>query len=376
LAPSPNAGTYTLIGAEGNTAEVRSTVIEPLNQSAFTFNLFNVPFSSLSTSITQDDLFSFSDSSVDFIDLGAKSQWDVVNTPDYSGGAWKVLIPAYSATAYEIKDIRNGLLILDGNATLPTSATNLTYTLLTDTDATAATSTSGELASQRRGYVNLNATFIDVDSFIRLGDFVNYSGSNYEIVEFDGSNLWIAEWTGGNVAGVSVAIHRQLLENAIGYFGYQGLNLTTFANHEAEFSICNGSNPPAIITDDNHFKENYMFKIGDQYFQIAEWNQKEVKLVGREQNWTTQDAGGTAVAYSIIHFPKSQVNVQFTVFSHIDRDGHDVIIREIEDQVDQNVAIVALAAGESSGVQENVAQEEGVTFQIERKNGDKEEGEI
>ena len=377
LSPSPNAGTYVLVNAEGNTAEVHSAVIEPVNQSAFTFNLYNIPFSSLSTSISQIDLFTFSDSSVDFAQLGVKTQWDSTNTPDYSGGAWKVLLPAYSATPYEIQDIRNGELILDGDSSLPTTnVTGLSYTLLTDTDTTAASETTGELQCERRAYVDMNATFVDVDSFIRLGDYVNYGGSNYEIVGIDGDNLWISGWTSGDVAGVSVAIHRVLLENAIGYFGYRGLSMTTFADHEAEFSIVNGSNPPAIVTDDSHFKENYMFKIGEQYFQIAEWNGNKVKLVGREQNWTTQSAGGTVTAYSLIHFPKKQVNVQFTVFSHLDRDGHDVVIREIEDKVDQNVAIVALASGDSNGVQENVSQEEGITFHIERTNGDNEEGEI
>lgn len=374
LSPSPNAGTYVLFNINNGTAEIQSGVIEPLDQSAFTFNLYNIPFSSLATSISQDDEHSFVDAAVDFTELGVKTQWDVANTPDYTGGAWKVLLETYSLTPYEIVDIRNGVLILAGDSLLPTATTNgLTYTLLNDADETVVNSTTGSLSCQRRGYVDLNATFVDIDSFIHLGDFVNYNGTNYEIVEFDGNNVRIDGWTNGEVAGVMVDIRRRIVHNAIGYFGYRGLNLTTFADHEVEFEIMNGSNPPVVVTDNNHFKENYMFQIDGQFFQIAEWDGQQVKLIGRAQNWLTS---GNAVAYSLVHFPKKQVNVQFTVFNHLDRDGHDVVVREIEDQVEQNVAIVALAASQSNGIQENVAQEEGITFRIEMRNGDNEEGEI
>jgi hypothetical protein len=77
-----------------------------------------------------------------------------------------------------------------------------------------------------------------------------------------------------------------------------------------------------------------------------------------------------------VHFPKEQINVQFVVFDHLDRDGHDVAIREIESTVDLNTAIVALSSSQDSGIQENVAQDEGITFFIERSNGNIEEGEI
>jgi len=378
LSPSPNAGTYTINNIEGNTARIASSVIEPLNEASFTFNLSNIMYSKIATDITQDDFFYLADSSVDFAEIGVKTQWDTTNTPDYTGGSWKVSIPAYSGTAYEIRDITNGVLSLDDDGTLPIAgASGVAYTLLTDLDATQETSTSGELTAERRGYVELNAPLLtDIESFIRLGDYLHYSSTEYEIIEFNGNDFWIADWTSGDVAGVPINTRRRLLVNSQGYFGYKGLRLTTFADHEAEFGIVNGSNPPAVITDDNQFKENYMFKIGEQFFRILEWDGIEVKLAGREQSWTTQTAGGTAVAYSLVHFPKEQINVQFVVFDHLDRDGHDVVIREIESTVDSNIAIVALSSGQDNGIQENVAQDEGIEFFIERGDGNIEEGEI
>lgn len=371
LSPSPNAGTYMIDKGTGNTARVTSTVIEPLNESQFTFNLSNVVYNSSATNITQDDLFKFSDSSTDFVELGVQTQQDPA--------AWKVLITAYSATAYEIERMVNGVIHLDDDGTLPVGgASGVSYTLLTNTDATVATSTTGVIEVERRGYVDLNDNaFVDIHQFIRSGDYLQYDDVEYRITDFDGLDFWIADWTNGDVAGVNINTRRRLLRNAIGSLGYKGLNLTTFADHEAEFEIVNGSNPPPTdqVTDDNKFKENYMFKIGEQFFKILIWDGVNVQLSGREQSWTTLTAGGTAKAYSLVHFPKKQVNVQFLVFDHLDRDGHDVIVREVLDSVDQTIAIVALSNGDNS-IEESISQDEGISFVIERRSGDTEEGEI
>jgi hypothetical protein len=378
LAPSANAGTYTIGDISGNTAVVTSATIEPVNQSAFTFNLSNNILSSWTASITQKDWFWVSDSSVDFAQLGVKTQWDTTHTADYTGGSWKVNIPAYSATSYEIKDVYNGVLLLDGDSSLPTAgASGVSYTLLDDTDATIATSSSGVISCDRRGYVNMNLSGLsDIEDYVDTGDYVYYSGSEYLVVGFESNNMWIADWTGGDVAGVTLNTRRRLLNNSVGYFGYKGLQLTTYADHEAEFGVVNGSNPPSVVTDNSRFKENFLFKIGNDYYRISQWNGKNVTLVGREQNWTTLSAGGTAVGYSLVWFEKDEVNVQFLVFDHLDRDGHDVAVREIEDTTEATVAISALTTNQSSGIHENVAQEEAISFIIEKRDGSKEEGEI
>ena len=64
------------------------------------------------------------------------------------------------------------------------------------------------------------------------------------------------------------------------------------------------------------------------------------------------------------------------MFDHLDRDGHDVVVREIEDITDTGTAITALTTNSGSGIQENVAQEEGIHFIVEHRDGSKEKGEI
>jgi len=388
LAPSPNAGTYTLgetnnrLDGNPHVARLSGGAIEPLNESPFTFNLWNILFKQSIADIIQDDLIEFSDSSVDFSSLGVKSQWDSTHTPDYTGGAWKVLIPGFDSTAYEIEDVQDGVLVLESRSTFPTTdTTGITYILLNDLDATIDSGTTGDLDVTRRGFVNLKAPdlAVDRDKFILAGDFLHYDndGLDYEILKFqDPDKLWIAEWTNGDVVGTSIDTRRKLVDKATGLFGYKGLHLTTFSDHEQEFNIINGTNPVAPLTDEDRFKESFMFKIGNDFYRIEEWDGINVVLAGKEQTWTTLIAGGTAVAYSLVQFTKDSMNVGFTVFDHLDRDGKDVIIREVFDQIDQNTAIVALSTNPGSGMEENVSAEESISFVIETLDGETQEGEI
>jgi hypothetical protein len=379
LAPSPNAGIYTINKINGHTAQVSIDVPEPLDQSAFTFNLSNIIYSNWFTSITQDDKFEFVDPNEDFSQLSVKSEWDVSHTPDYTGGAWKVLIPAYSATPFTVRDVQNGALILSNHDdSLPVGGgSNLSYTILSDTDAIVTTGTTGAITVARRGYVNLNdAGLVNVHDFVKSGDFLHYNNEEFEVGDFDGNNFWIFDWNSGNIGGATIQTRRRLLVNAIGVFGYSGLNLDTSIDYESMYGIINGANPPLNPTDNSLCKENYMVQIGGNFYRILEWDRDKMKLTGRDQNWTTLNYGGTLVAYSIVWFPTKEVNVQFLVFDHLDRDGHDVAVREIEDRITQNVAIVALSNNAGTGIQEHVSQDEGVSYVIERRDGKKEKGEI
>lgn len=375
LAPSPNAGTYTLSDVQGNTANLSSAAVEPLDQTGFTFRLSNVLYSTSTASLTQDDRVGLSDDEADFAEIGVKTLWDVENTADYTGGAWKVMIPAYSATPYEIEDVINGVLYLVGSATLPTSDTSgVTYTLLTDLDDEVAESDTGSLAVERRALVDLNDSYLeDVNEVVAVGDYLVYAGDEYVVTGINGSDFYVADYTGGDASGVGVQIRRRLADNEVGYFGYRGLRLTTESDHEAGLGMINGTNAPTgDQKDDSHFKENYLFEIDGEFYKISQIDGDEVVLSGRDQNWTTLAAGGTAVTYNVIHFPAKEVNVGFTVFDALNRNGKDPVIREIESTVDNNVAIVALST--PSGVQENVSQEENVSFTIETRSGESYEG--
>jgi hypothetical protein len=373
LSPSTNTGTYLIANIQDRTANIISSVIEPLDESQFTFNLSNITYSNFSTEIDQDDYFQFKDLTVLFEDHGVKTLWDIDNTTNYTGGSWKVLIPAYSVTAYEIKDIVNGALILKGDSNLPTShTTNITYTLLDDNDVEIYQSDEADLTIEKRALIKFNDGVLEIHQVVNLGDFLYYNDTEYEVVAFSGQDFWVRNWTDGDMAGVTVEIRRRLASKKTGQFGYKGLHLSTSFDHESEFEIQNGSNPPSLITDDNNFKENFMFKINNEFFKIIEWNEKEIKLAGRDQYWMTAAAGGTIVAYSVVQFPKIGVNVGFTVFSELDRDGHDPVIRTISDPIG-NLSIVALSSG-GTGMQENIGQEEGISFTIQTRSGNTEEG--
>lgn len=380
LSPSVNAGIYYIGEIEKSRAKVLSTVVEPLDKTAFTFKLSNVPYENFSSSITRNDLIKLSDLNKDLFQFDIKTIWDVNNTENYVGGAWKILIPAYSATPYEILDIKNGFIILKPDNTLPTvSTTGISYTLINDIGDELETSNSGNLEVKRIGRVNLNDLgIIKVEQFIKPGDFVNYNGNEYLILSIEGINLFIENYTDGDAIGVPIKIHKRLINNGIGYFGYQGLNLNTTINYESSLEIINGSNPVPenLATDNSKFKENYLFEIGGDFYKIISINGSEVVLNGREQDWGTLSNGGSSVTFSILHYEKNIVNVGFTVFDHLDRDGQDPVIREIYSTIDQNTAITALSMPKNSGIEEIVSHEEDVSIIIENRNGEISEGEL
>jgi hypothetical protein len=316
------------------------------------------------------------DSLLDLNSIPIKTQWDVLHTTNYSGGSWKVLLPDFSLTPYEIINIVNGEIIIDGDSYI--GNTNLlSYSLLNDNDDIIETSETGKITVESSGYVNLNdPSILNIIDLISSGNYLYYNNTEYLISEFDGNNFWIEDYNDGDAIGVSIKIRKRLVTNGIGYFGYRGLRLTTFSDHESEFEIANGENPPNDIIENNSFKENYMFKIGEDFYKIVSINKKEVVLIGRDQDWGTHSYGGTTVAYSMLHFSKKQVNVGFIVFDHLDRSGYDPVIREIYSTVDQNTAMVALSTPKSSGVQENISLEEGVSFIITTKDGKKTEGDL
>lgn len=382
LSPHVHAGTYLIDLFDKNTARIISAISEPINQSQFTFHLSNVTYTSTSSTITQSNLFQLTDANVDFAGLNAKSIWDVDNTPDYTGSAWTVNIPAYGST-YDIESIDpNGIVFLVDDGTLPSSdASGITYTLLNDDAETVATSTTGELDVTDRALINLNDAFLlDIAEVANIGDYIEYDDEEYEISEFDGNNIYIIGYSDGDAAGADISIRKRLVRNKVGYFGYRGLTLTTAADHESGLGILNGNNAPSdedLITDDSNFYQNYLFKIDDDYYKIAFISGDEVILEGQHQDWTTTDNGGTAVTYDVLHFEKNSYEIKFDAFDQIDRDGHDIVERQILDSAAGTVAINILQSGGSgSQVLEHVTQEENISYSVEWSNGETEEGDL
>lgn len=384
LAPSPNSGEYLLGTVSGETGEVESgPLMEPLDESEFTFRLSNILYQTPVAKIYQDDVFVF-EADEDFVELGVKTLWDVDNTPDYSGDTWTVLISAYSGTAYEILDIIDGkLLLYDPDRTLPTSnTTGITYTLFDDNSDEKAGATDASLTVQRRGRVDLNdPSIVSLTEYVKAGYFAVYGGDEYQVQGLVGEQFYIADYSDGDATGVSVEIRKRLVAQDTGFFNYGSMRLECLVDHEANLGITNGRNPPTVdpdeITENNLRKENFLVKIEEDYYKISEIDAEVITLDGLPQSWGTTDSGGTLVEYEILWFEKDTVESQLTVFDLLDRRGKDPIIREIVNStMPSEVAVVALMMPSGSLISDNVQQDEGVSFNIQYLNGGSEEGEI
>lgn len=379
LSPSPNTGTYKLSNASGDNAVVVSTVAEPLNQSMFTFNLYNILYTTSIASITQDNLNILSDTSIDFTIYSPRSNWDIGKN-GYAGGAWSVLIPAYSQTRYTIDQILpNGeFVLLDPDRTLPSSGVNnLNYSLFDDANNEIFTSSTGILTVTLRALVNLNDPYIiNINQFARGGDLLQYNGVNYTILATTGTNLYIQDYDLGDAVGVGIDIIRPLLTNSIGYFGYSGLSLQTVDDYEAELGILNGQNQttdPNEIFDDGFLKENFLININGTFFRLVNINKTQMTLGGQGEDWGTLTSGGTTVNFSILRFPQKTVDVQLTVFeSGINRSGKETIMQEIDTfnaNLPTNVVLTALQLPSDSSFTEQVQQDESIQITIERGDG-------
>lgn len=375
LSPSANSGTYLLNNISGNTALNVESVSEPLSTEVFTFKLSNIVLES-NINIIQESCSTLQDSSISFDNVN--TLWDVENTPDYTGGSWKINFPILSKTV-DISKNHDKMLYLSCDEIIPSG--NYAYILLDDQDNEIHTSNCS-INVLNRGRISFNDLNLISSEFIRHGDYLLYDGVEYMIDELRINNDIIANnYNDGEVNGLTVKFLRRLVENSIGYFTYQGLQLLCDFDHEAEFNIQNGLNHTVTennLLNNNNFKENFLVKIDENYYKIEEIKGELITLNGMPQDWGTLNSGGTTVNYSINQFVDKTVNVQFTVFDQLDRSGQDPIIREIESTVTNDVAIVALSMNPNSGdgMEDFTNQDESISFQIDYKDGNKEEGNI
>lgn len=399
MSPSSNAGIYGLSDATGHIATVTSgTVTEPLNKSQFTFRLSQNKLGEVTgTDIYQDDVFVWTDENVDFNNLGVKSDWDVDNDSDYTGGAWKLEITSSGSGTYTIQNVRpdGSILLNDPTKSLPTSDTGGgVYNLLNDLDETIATSTTGVLNVTRRGrvdFTNSSITFDNIRNLVAPGQYFVLSsggsptGTQWEINGFtdsdDGSSalatnqFYISDYADGDDLGEDVLILDRLIDNEVGHFDYKGINLVGASNHETGLPILNGAN--AVSEDDmlesDEFKENYLVLIDSNYYSISEIDGSSITLAGQRQDWETLSAGGTVVTYDIWKFTKNGADIPEReyppvpghTFDMIDRRGNEVIEVNTETSTPMMFRAASLNAAKGNEVIETTEQEEAITFEIE-----------
>lgn len=378
LAPHPEAGTYT-VDSPNRQRVIVTGVSEPFSQSQFTFLLSNITATVSPASITRDDLFTFEDEEVDFAELGVKSEFDIANTPDYTGGAWVVEI---GATEYTVLDVHpDGVLVLEDGIPALSASTGVSYTLKDDVGATITSSTTGEILVRERGLVDISSFgFEDARNFVKIGDFVLFSGVQYPVISFkEGeANKFYIDFDGSTSVGVSIDLLRRILDNQVGNFAYQGLTLTTLVDHEVGLGILNGVNAPASpddILEDNLFKENFLIFIDPDNYAMAEIDGMTITLNGPFSDFTL---AGTAVAYDIIKFEKVEdieiPPVELPVvpghtFDFIDRRGNEVIEVETEMATTMSYMASALNAAKHNEILDSVSLGESITIEIEYADG-------
>lgn len=411
IGPSSNAGDYSVTNPSGNIVEISAgTITEPLDKSQFAFRLSNRVIDLDGVSITEDHYYTFIETGVDFTDTQIFTQWD--DDQGYTGTVWTLDVSGFGT--YNIQQVLpDGSLVLIDDGSLPSASNNgLTWELF-DGDANSVLSgTAGRLTVRNRGLVeytadSFNAPLSDVQTVLRIGDYILHSGDQYRLMSFvegEETKFYIEDYTGGDVAGVDIVAYRRLIDNGIGHFSYQGMKLTTLVDHEAGLPVQNGVNEVATQTEADEFKENYLILLQGgspdtedetlTYYSMDEIDGTEITLNGPYTEFTT---GGTAVTYIIYRFEKQPItipernepHVPGHVFDydddpplglggHVDRDGSEVI----SVQVDQGVSMALYAsvlnaanAGDES-VMDTIQTQESINFKIEYLDGTEEKGEI
>jgi hypothetical protein len=363
------------------------TVSEPLNAAAFTYRLSNLIYTNPTNSIYIDNINTFTDSTVDFAELGVKTTWDVENDPDYTGGAWKIVIslPASHAGTYTIENIlSDGSLVLEGS--FPFAVTGIGYDLKDDSDVTIESSNLGDLEIEDRARVVItDLTVDDIRLLLKTGDYILFGGTQYEIIGFvEGAKrqVYIKDYTGAGAAG-AIKVYRRLVDGATGYVDYRGLQLTTTTDYESTLGIINGASAPGYPwpdggflaqgsgTEDDHYKESFLILIGTDYFVFKDIDGTTIELDGPRETWPTTGIAGTA--FTIYRAVKEPFSVPEQIeppgpghdFSWYDRRGKVIITQDIETGVPMTMRALALNPSSQDQVLETVNQNEEVSFSIE-----------
>ena len=398
------AGEYNITDPTKNTVVIAS-MPEPIdvvnstfsarlaiNQKAFSFRVSNPIAAAVGTcDIYQDNLFKFSDSSNEFSNF--KSLREVSN--GMAVASWKIKIPSYSATPYEIIDIMpDGSIILEDNGSLPSSSANgLTYTAYDQYGNELFTSYEGVISVSLRARTKVNnANLIDVRNVFMVGDYQKISGSEYRMSGFiDGEDdqFYLENYNGGDMIGYTLEMCRRVVDGEIGYLSYKGIKLQSSGNLESSLGVSNGFND-LISTplENDSFKENFLVEMeGDLYFmsEIDGNNpsgQTTIALQGLENYWKTLSGGGTPVSFNIYKYTKTvdvtipgqQFNLPEATFQRIDRRGNEVVGYVTENATPMLPMLPLSSGGEA--VSETTSQSESVQMTIEYKNGKKEKGEL
>ena len=397
------AGNYNVINPTGNTIEV-NTVSEPLNETnslfptslmgldsrAFSFRISNPVDYSSNINIYQDNIFAFTDSSQDFNSF--KSLWDV--NEGYTTGSWKIKIPAYSLTPYDILNILpDGTLLLQNNGSLPSlSVSSLSYDAYDKDNNLLFSSTSGKIEVTSRGRTEvLDIGLNDIRNICQVGFYQKISGIEYKIIGFvDGvtNEFYIENYTGGDVIGTTIEIFQRVVDGKVGYMSHKGHKIQISGNLESSLGISNGANNlVATPLENDYFKESHLIEIDGKIYFISEIDGNNpvgyttITLEGPDEYWQTLGAGGTSKSYSIYRYVKTQdvtiegqqFDLPDVTFTRIDRRGSEMIGNS---ENANPIMSISSTDSQKDNFIETLNQNEKIQFIIDYQDGTTQKGEL
>lgn len=362
-----NTGQYELASSYSkSTADVLGLTQYPLDHSGFPFRFSNIQYEEVGASVYQDNLFIFSDPSVDFA---------LFPIPD--GGSWTINVTSGMHTgSYPVVTVNsNNTLILSG--WVGSGDSNFNYQLNAVGGVNVTNGTSGQVAVNVRG--RLQTQLIQTEYDVKKGDYVLLGGQQYSIIAFVvrasmaiNDNLYIDGYNGGDQVGVAnIKILRRLLDNQVGYLDFRGMTLVTTINYETTLGIQNGQNPPTIILDNSEFTQNYLILIGTTYYQMTNINGTTIYLGGPIVDWGL--SGTSSIGYTIIWFQKipttiqSGLDEQFRTFEpFVDRRGGGSTF--VIEQSDVMPMMMRMQLLNKSALEDAVKTQESISYKIIMKD--------
>lgn len=354
----PDQGEYQVSNPGRVTVDITQgapdTIGYPLNESSFPFRLSNELFDGTVDSVTQDDVFTFSDANNSFRLSEVEPGWMITVTS-----------PIALAGTYTISEsYPDDTLSLSSWATT-SDATGITYQLKNSLGtAVGEESDTGTISVTRRAQVD-GGTDFRLQYQVKAGDYLRISGTQYLISEFiDDDNFYITGWTGGSVGVTNAQVYRRILNNKIGYLGIRGMVIDTTTDYETTLSISNGENELGPLLENNQFKENFLILLDGSYYEVSEIGSNQITLHGPMQSWGLT---GIAKNFDFIHFDKESKTAQSYTFSFIDRRNDD--IHEVSTKYASSMSFMASALNSSNNgnLLEHQTQDEEVSIEIEWK---------
>jgi hypothetical protein len=406
LSPHTHSGVFfDSLSNPGPNLIAVSGISEPLDTSSLTFRISNQVYDNTSATIVKDNLYFLSDEEVDFAEIGVKSDWDVDNDPEYTGGPWEVVIsdPGTHTGSFTVREVLpDGSLILnDPTFALPSSNASVTYSLKDDTGTTIEVSDDGVFTFTLRGRVELSdGSITGIRTYVDIGDFMAYPLASdplkqFEVtgfVEGEDQQFYVASDSdldatlSPSVGGVTIGVLRRLASE-IGNLAYRGLKLVTAVDYEASLGILNGENPPVAETDiveSNKFIENHLVEIttdpggpeeSEAFYNITEWDGTELTLNGPFSDFTIAGTTVDIRIYQFVKTPDVEVPASDTVaaqtghtFDFIDRRGKEIIDITTETATPMfpmSAFASALNAEAKDQVLETITASESITMSIE-----------